>query len=40
MTTVKRYPGQMHGFVSHAKVLPKAYNAIKDVAAVLKANRG
>jgi len=38
MTTVKHYPGQMHGFVSHAKVLTKAYNAIKDVAAVLKAN--
>ena len=34
-TTVKRYPGQMHGFLSNARLLPKAYDAIKDVAAVL-----
>lgn len=37
-TTVKRYPGQMHGFLSNARLLPKAYDAIQDVAAVLKAN--
>jgi acetyl esterase len=35
--TVKAYPGQMHGFVSRAKVLPKAYDAIADIAAMLKA---
>ncbi|HZQ46712.1 MAG TPA: alpha/beta hydrolase, partial [Verrucomicrobiae bacterium] len=38
-TTIKRYPGQMHAFLSHAKLLPKAYNAIEDVAAMLKANQ-
>jgi acetyl esterase len=36
--TVTRYPGQMHGFLSRAKLLPKAYEAIADIAAVLKAN--
>jgi acetyl esterase len=36
ITTVKRYPGQMHDFVSNAKVLPKASLAIKDVAEMLK----
>jgi acetyl esterase len=38
-TTIKRYPGQMHGFLSNARLLPKAYNAIEDIAAVLKANQ-
>jgi acetyl esterase len=38
-TTVKRYPGQMHGFMSNARLLTKAQNAIDDVAAVLKANQ-
>ena len=33
MTTVKRYPGQMHGFFSNAKLLPKAYDAIEMYAA-------
>jgi acetyl esterase len=37
-TIIKRYPGQMHGFLSNAKLLPKAYSAIEDIAAVLKAN--
>ena len=36
--TVKNYPGQMHGFVSRAKLLPRAYDAIADIAALLKAN--
>jgi acetyl esterase len=35
--TVKNYPGQMHGFVSRAKLLPKAYDAIAEMAALLKA---
>ena len=35
--TVTRYPGQMHGFVSRPKLLPKSYDAIADVAAFLKA---
>jgi len=35
--TVTRYPGQMHGFVSRAKLLPRAYDAIADIAAVLNA---
>ena len=34
--TEKMYPGQIHGFVSNAKVLPKANEAIVDIAAVLK----
>jgi acetyl esterase/lipase len=33
--TVRHYPGQMHGFVSRAKLLPKAYDAIVDIAALL-----
>ena len=37
-TTVKRYPGQLHGFLSNGKLLPKANNAIDDIAAMLKAN--
>jgi acetyl esterase len=36
-TKVARYPGQMHGFASRAKLLPKAYDAIADMAALLKA---
>lgn len=35
--TVARYPGQLHGFVSNAKVMPKAHDAIADVAKVLAA---
>jgi acetyl esterase len=35
-TTVKRYPGQMHGFLSNAKLLPKAYDAIDQIAEALK----
>ena len=35
--TLTRYPGQMHGFVSRAKLLPKAYDAIADMAAMLNA---
>jgi acetyl esterase len=37
-TTVKRYPGQMHGFLSNAKLLPKANHAIDDIVAALKGN--
>jgi len=36
--TVKNYPGQMHGFVSRAKLLPRAYDAIADIAAALNAS--
>jgi acetyl esterase len=35
---VKRYPGQMHGFLSRARLLPRAYDGIADIAAALKAN--
>ncbi len=35
--TVRNYPGQMHGFLSRAKLLPKAYAAIADIAALLQA---
>ena len=35
--TVKHYPGQIHGFLSNGKLLPKANNAIDDIAAALKA---
>lgn len=38
-TTVRRYPGQMHGFASRAKLLPKAYDAVADMAAMLKAHQ-
>ena len=37
--TLKRYPGQMHGFLSNAKLLPKAYEAIDEIAAALKASK-
>jgi acetyl esterase len=36
-TTVTRYPGQLHGFVSNGKLLPKANDAIDDIAKVLTA---
>ena len=36
-TTVKHYPGQIHGFLSNGKMLPKANDAIEDIAAALKA---
>ena len=35
---VTRYPGQMHGFVSRPKLLPKSYNAIADIAAFMTAH--
>jgi acetyl esterase len=38
-TTVRLYPGQMHGFASRAKLLPKAYDAVADMAAALKAHQ-
>jgi acetyl esterase len=34
--TVTRYPGQLHGFLSNGKLLPKANEAIDDIAGVLK----
>ena len=34
--TVSNFPGQMHGFVSRAKLLPKAYDAIAAMAALLE----
>ena len=34
--TVTRYPGQLHGFLSNGKMLPKANQAIDDIAAALK----
>jgi acetyl esterase len=34
--TVTRYPGQLHGFLSNGKLLPKANLAIDDIATVLK----
>jgi acetyl esterase len=37
-TIVKRYPGQMHGFLSRGKLLPRAYDGIADIAAVLNAH--
>jgi acetyl esterase len=38
--TEKSYPGQMHGFLSNGKLLPKANDAIADIAAALKAAWG
>jgi acetyl esterase len=35
--TIKRFPGQMHGFLSNARLLPKANEAIDAIAAALKA---
>jgi acetyl esterase len=34
--TVTRYPGQLHGFLSNGKMLPRANQAIDDIAAALK----
>jgi len=36
--TVKHYPGQMHGFVSRPKMLPKSLDAIADIAAFIEAH--
>jgi len=36
--TVKRFAGQMHGFVSRPKLLPKSLDAIADIAAFMDAN--
>jgi acetyl esterase len=36
-TTIKRFPGQMHGFLSNARLLPRANEAIDEIAAALKA---
>jgi len=36
--TIRGYPGQMHGFVSRPRLLPKSYNAIADIAAMLSAH--
>ncbi|MCD2173660.1 alpha/beta hydrolase [Rhizobium sp. C4] len=35
-TRVARFPGQMHGFISRPKLMPKAYEAISEIAAFLK----
>ena len=35
--TTASYPGQIHGFLSNAKLLPKADNAIDEIATALKA---
>jgi acetyl esterase len=37
--TVTRYPGQMHGFVSRPKLLPKSLDAIADIAAFMKTHQ-
>ncbi len=34
--TVRRYPGQLHGFLSNGKLLPKANDAIEDIAQALR----
>jgi acetyl esterase len=34
-TIVRNYPGQMHGFLSRAKISPKAYDAVADIVALL-----
>lgn len=36
--TVSRYPGQMHGFVSRPKLLPKSLDAVADIAAFMEAH--
>jgi len=37
-TVVKRYPGQIHGFLSNGKLLPRANDAINDIAEVMTAH--
>jgi acetyl esterase len=37
-TTIRRYPGQMHGFMSNARLLPKANEVIDAIAAALNAS--
>ncbi|MDI3470118.1 MAG: Lipase/esterase [Pseudolabrys sp.] len=37
-TIVRDYPGQMHGFLSRAKISPKAYDAVADITALLTAH--
>lgn len=38
-TAIARFPGQMHGFMSNARLLPRAYEAIEKIGAFLKANQ-
>jgi acetyl esterase len=37
--TVSRYPGQMHGFVSRPRLLPKSLDAIADIARFMEAHQ-
>ncbi len=36
--TVSRYPGQMHGFVSRPRLLPKSLDAIAEIASFMEAH--
>ncbi|HEV7402389.1 MAG TPA: alpha/beta hydrolase [Chthoniobacteraceae bacterium] len=38
-TSMQRYPGQMHGFLSNARLLPKALDAVKEIGEFLKAKQ-
>jgi len=38
--TLKRYPGQVHGFMTRAKLVPEAASAMGDVAAFVNAKLG
>jgi acetyl esterase len=36
-TTLRRFPGQVHGFVTRGKVIPEAQEAIDEATALLRA---
>jgi acetyl esterase len=36
-TTLRRFPGQVHGFVTRGRIIPEAFEAIQEVALLLRA---
>ncbi|MGB6104327.1 MAG: alpha/beta hydrolase [Pusillimonas sp.] len=36
-TTLRRFPGQIHGFVTRGRIIPEAFEAIQDAALLLRA---
>lgn len=39
-TTLRRFPGQVHGFVTRGRIIPEALEAIQEVALLLRARFG
>ena len=37
LTAIRRYPGEIHGFITMGRLIPQALEAVKDIAAFLRA---